>query len=145
MFFRPFICFRCVTPYCCCCESDGDYVCLELRPVTDPLSSLQIIHEWMSNSGGMILTGEPKDSVKDQSQYHGLQKVLRWLTWARTWASSDRSEQLIPWGSYVVHRRSHTVCKMWIFSFSFYHMQYTMSTLQSIPVLQFRCIEFKAV
>jgi hypothetical protein len=35
-----------------------DFVSVELRPLTDPLSIPQMIHEWIWSSGGMILTGE---------------------------------------------------------------------------------------
>jgi hypothetical protein len=35
-----------------------DYVFVELRPLSDPLSILQTIHEWIWSSGGMILKWE---------------------------------------------------------------------------------------
>jgi hypothetical protein len=36
----------------------GDYVSIELRPLTVPWSIPQIIQEWIQNNGRMILTGE---------------------------------------------------------------------------------------
>jgi hypothetical protein len=36
----------------------GETVSVEMRPLTDPLSIPQMIHEWIWSSGGMTLSGE---------------------------------------------------------------------------------------
>jgi hypothetical protein len=41
-----------------------EFVSVELRPLTGPLSIPQMIHEWIRSSGGMILTGENRRTLR---------------------------------------------------------------------------------
>jgi hypothetical protein len=42
-----------------------DYVSVELRPLTDPLSKPHTIHEWIWSSSGMILSGENRRTLRE--------------------------------------------------------------------------------
>jgi hypothetical protein len=44
--------------WCSIVTMEWDYVSVELRPLTRPLSTPQMIHEWIWISGGMIFIGE---------------------------------------------------------------------------------------
>jgi hypothetical protein len=49
------------------------FVSVELRPLTGPLSSTHVIHEWIWSSGGCdVDRGKPKDSEKNLSQCHSV-------------------------------------------------------------------------
>jgi hypothetical protein len=56
---------RIVTSTLFCIVTMGwHYVCMELRPLTGPLSIPQIYHELILNSSGMILTGKNRTQIK---------------------------------------------------------------------------------
>jgi hypothetical protein len=83
-----------------------DYVSVELRPPTDPLSIPQMIHEWIWSSGGTILTRETEGlGEKPVSVPLCPPQIPHELTWARTWFSVVRKRRLTAW---VMVRRNWT-------------------------------------
>jgi hypothetical protein len=99
---------------------------VELRPLTGPLSIPQMIHEWIWSSGGMILTGENRRTLRNPVPVPLCPpQIPHGLSWEWTRAAVVRSRRLTSWamaGPLPLRTEQangpHSCCLWWWYLFS---------------------------